>query len=71
SAKSSAIKLNKTQKFILDLILENEEITQMDIAKRLVLSDRTVRKAMATLIENEVIKREGSSRKGKWIILNK
>ncbi|MEG1475736.1 MAG: winged helix-turn-helix transcriptional regulator, partial [Longicatena sp.] len=71
SAKSSANKYNKTQNSIIDLIMEDEQITQKDIAKKLTISDRAVRKAMVNLIENGVVIREGSSRKGKWIILNK
>lgn len=63
--KSSAIKLNKTQSNIINLIVENDAITQKEIAEELDMTVRAVRKAMVFLIEKEIIKREGSSRKGK------
>lgn len=68
---SSSIKFNKTQEKNLNLIKEDGQITQKDIAIKLDMSDRAVRKAMATLIENDIVAREGSSRKGRWVIVLK
>lgn len=55
----------------MNLIKEDGQITQKDIAIKLDMSDRAVRKAMATLIENDIVEREGSSRKGRWVIVSK
>ena len=54
---------------ILTLILDNPEITQKDLCEQMSLSIRTVKRIVSDLQKNNIIKREGSSRKGKWIIM--
>ena len=54
---------------ILALILDNPEITQKDLCEQMSLSIRTVKRIVSDLQKNNIIKREGSSRKGKWKIM--
>lgn len=69
SYNSSSMTLSETQKDILLLIKDNPQITQKKIAVTINLTDRAIRKAMSFLVANRIIERDGSSRKGKWLIL--
>lgn len=59
--------LNETQNKIVDLITNNGNITQLEIAKILNKSDRTIKREFKKLIDNNVIERIGSDKTGKWI----
>ncbi|MEG0404455.1 MAG: winged helix-turn-helix transcriptional regulator [Anaerorhabdus sp.] len=67
--KSSSISFKETQITILKLINKNSEITQKIIAVEMGLTERAIKKAMVTLTKNGIIKRIGSNRKGRWIVL--
>ena len=54
---------------ILSLIRENPSITQAELKERLQVSIVTVKRLMADLQKRGLIERQGSSRKGKWIII--
>lgn len=56
---------------ILKLIQMNPSITQAELKEKLQVSLLTVKRLMADLQKRGVIERRGSSRKGKWIILEK
>ena len=64
-------KLNETQKAILKLIEEEPFITITQMAERLNLSREGVRYNVNKLKDNNIIYKEGSTKKGKWIINNK
>jgi predicted HTH transcriptional regulator len=54
---------------ILNLIRENPSITQAEMKEKLQVSIVTVKRLMADLQKRGLIERQGSSRKGKWIII--
>jgi len=54
---------------ILNLIKENPSITQAELKEKLQVSIVTVKRLMADLQKRGLIERQGSSRKGKWIII--
>lgn len=64
-------KLTKIEKQILDIILENPEITQVTIASMLEITPKTVQRGIAKLKENKIIERVGSNKKGYWKTRNK
>ena len=61
-------KLTKIEKEILEIIIENPEITQVNIASRLGTASKTVQRGIATLKTKGIIERVGSNKKGYWEI---
>ena len=61
--------LNYYQFRILELIAYDKNITQQEIAKKLKISIRTVKRHFKTLMLNEFISRVGSSKNGHWEII--
>ncbi len=61
-------KLTKMEKEILKIIIQNPEITQVNIANKLGRAPKTVQRAIATLKTKEIITRVGSNKKGYWKI---
>lgn len=66
SPKSSLKNLNATQQKIADMILENPKVTQVDMAEKLDISTRAVKKSIKDLTEKGILERIGSSRSGYW-----
>ena len=62
------VKLNSTQKKILNLIKDNPTITLDSIARKFAIHKRTVERNIKTLKEKNVIDRIGSDKDGKWIV---
>ena len=61
-------KLTKIEKEILEIVIENPEITQINIASRLGRTPKTVQRAIAALKTKGSIERVGSNKKGYWKI---
>lgn len=61
--------LSENDTKILNLIRENPSITQAELREKLQVSIATVKRLMADLQKRGLIERQGSSRKGKWIII--
>ena len=61
--------LNYYQFRILELVAYDKNITQQEIAKKLKISIRTVKRHFKTLMLNEFISRIGSSKNGHWEII--
>lgn len=61
--------LSNTQKQMLELIRNNNEITQEEIRIKLDIGMRTVARNIKTLKDKNIIKRVGANKKGKWVIL--
>ena len=61
--------LNEIQDKIIALIKQNPSITQKEMAKMLEISREKVKYHIAVLKENNIIIREGSTKKGFWKIL--
>ena len=62
--------LSENDTKILNLIRENPSITQAELREKLQVSIVTVKRLMADLQKRGLIERQGSSRKGKWIIIS-
>lgn len=54
---------------LLKIISENPSITQVQLAEKMGVTDRTIKRKMKLLQEKGLIQREGSKRNGKWIVL--
>ena len=61
-------KLTKIEKEIFEIIIENPEITQVNIASKLWITPKTVQRGIATLKTKGIIERVGSNKKGYWKI---
>ncbi len=59
------------ERSLLEIIAVNPEATQTYYAEQTGASKRTVSRLFASLQEKGMLKREGSKRKGKWIIINR
>ena len=68
--KSILKSISKTQSNILDLIKNNNIITQQELSKQLNLSLPTIKKNIKILKELGILSRQGSNRNGYWNILN-
>lgn len=67
--KSNNFIMNETQNRIYELIANNRFITQNEIVDLLGISIRTVKRNFKELIDNSIIERVGSNKKGYWEIL--
>lgn len=63
------IKLDDREHQIIELLREKSDLTRKEMAARLECSDSTVKRCLQSMVEKGVIKRIGSNKKGKWIIL--
>lgn len=66
---NNAEHLTKVEKQILKIIVENPEITQVNIAIKIKTTPKTVQRRIATLKEKNIIERVGSKRKGYWKLI--
>ena len=66
---NGTIKLTKNEQQILNLIINNNQITREEIVNETNLSDRTISRAIKHLQEENIILREGSKKTGYWKIL--
>lgn len=60
---------NSVENRILDIIRSNPKVTQVQIAGALNISKSTVKYYIGKMEKAQRIKREGTSQKGKWVIL--
>lgn len=67
--KSNYFALNDMQNKIIELIVNDKYITQNNIAEKLNVNVRTIKRNFKVLIENNIIKRIGSDKNGYWEIL--
>ena len=68
-AEKEPIKGAERKKEILKLIKVNSTITQVEIMKEFDLTRKQVQKDMKELQEMHIIAREGTNRRGRWIIV--
>lgn len=68
-ASKVAGKLNATQEKIVNLMLDNPQITIAELQKILKMSDYGTRKSVKSLKEKGIIKRVGSDKTGSWKVL--
>lgn len=53
---------------IIELLIDNPNIAQLELAKALNVTERTIKRRMKTMQEKNLIKRENGKRNGKWVI---
>ena len=61
--------LNKTEKRVIELLIEKPSYTSVDLAEIIEVSKRTIERTFKTLQEKNIIERIGSKRDGKWIVV--
>ncbi len=61
--------LNETEKNVLDLLVENSNLTSDDLSKKIGVSKRTIERVFSSLQDKKMLKRIGSKRVGSWIVL--
>ncbi len=61
---------NINEKNLLALISENPKVTQEQLKHDLNLSLATIKRMISKMQADGLVKREGSSRKGKWILIS-
>ena len=64
--RNSKFVINDIQNRIVELIVSNKNITQNEIAEKLNVSVRTIKRNFKVLIENNIIERIGSDKTGYW-----
>ena len=67
--KIDDIKLTSREKKIVEMLAKNTNLTIEEIANELKLTPRTIKTIFKKLQEQGIIKRVGSSKKGKWEVL--
>ncbi len=67
--KNSNFALNDIQNKIIELVINDNKITQQEIADKLGVNVRTIKRNFKVLIENCIIERIGSDKTGHWQIL--
>ena len=60
--------MNETQKCIIELMIKNNKITILELAKELCIGRTTVKRNVKPLVDNNIIGRVGSNRNGTWKI---
>lgn len=67
--KNITIDTNETK--IIALITSNPTITQVKLADEMDVTTRTVKRILSKLQANGIVRREGTNRKGRWVIVGK
>ena len=62
-------KIDEKSKAILSCIAEDPSVSAKRMAEIIGISDSTVERRLKELVTKGVIRREGSDKKGKWIIM--
>lgn len=61
--------LNKTEKKVIELLIENPNITSAELAEKIGVTKRTIERTFKSLQEKKMIERIGSKRDGNWIVV--
>ena len=67
--KNNSYAINDIQNKIIELIINKNHITQNEIANILGVNVRTIKRNFKVLIDNSIIERIGSDKKGCWILI--
>lgn len=62
------VPLNEREKKILKLISADANITVTEIANKLNVNEKTIKRDIAALKEKNILKREGSKKSGSWVL---
>ena len=69
SLRQKSIGLNKTEKAVLELLIEDADRNADMIAKEVGVTKRTIERAFVSLQQKGKIERIGSKRDGSWIVV--
>ena len=61
--------LNKKEKKVVSLLIDNSEYTSDELAEKIGVTKRTIERAFVSLQNKKVIERIGSKRNGRWIVI--
>ncbi len=61
--------LNKKEKKVIELLIENSSATSAELAEIIGVTKRTIERTFKTLQEKKMIERIGSKRDGNWIVI--
>ena len=61
--------LNKTEKKVIETLIENPSVTSVELAEKVGVTKRTIERAFKSLQEKKMIERIGSKRDGNWIVV--
>lgn len=61
--------LNKTEKKVVALLIEDSAYTSEELAEKIGLTKRTIERTFVSLQKKKVIERVGSKRDGRWIVI--
>ena len=61
--------VNKTQRYLLELLIENPKLTYNELAEKMNKTRETVRTNLRTLEEKKLVKRIGADKNGHWEVL--
>lgn len=67
--KNENVGLNKTEKKVTSLLIEDSTYNSEEIADKLGLTKRTIERAFVSLQKKKVIERIGSKRDGRWLVI--
>ena len=61
--------LNKTEKKVIEFLIENPSFTSDNLAEKIGVTKRTIERTLKKLQEKKMIERIGSKRDGNWIVI--
>lgn len=61
--------LNKTEKKVIEILIENPSVTFVELAETIEVTKRTIERTFKSLQEKKMIERIGSKRDGNWIVV--
>lgn len=61
--------LNKTEKKVIELLIENPSLTSIELSEKIGVTKRTIERTFKSLQEKKMIERVGSKRDGNWIVV--
>ena len=61
--------LNKTEKKVVSLLIEDSEYTSDELAAKIGVTKRTIARAFISLQNKKVMERIGSKRDGSWLVI--
>ena len=63
---NALVKLNNTQKLIIKLMRENNQITQIELSKEIKVNESTIKRNISKLRNKGMLRRIGSDKNGYW-----
>lgn len=63
------VALNKTEKKVIELLIENPSVTSTELAEKVGVTKRTIERTFKSLQEKKMMERIGSKRDGNWIVV--